>query len=350
MHRLSSSPLSSHRRWRFSAEDKKERERKTVKDTELKKESTGGPAKDLAGSIERKKTESGKAAPALQYDQFRLGVEMQVATKRREQIDDLKKIIELNGGHDEGDARAALPPGRALLGRVEVLLLRGQPQRRRLINAMNAGTRRRRRRPRRRRKSCSRKSKEYGKLAIEQYTEIVQKYKDFERTDEVLYFLGQNLMEHGRRPKSARRVQAADREVPEVQVPARRVPGVRRVLLQQLEGQARHAREGARVLQEGRRVPREPGLRLRALQAGLVLLQPGRLPEGDGHVQGGRPLRRASPARAPSEKDGGKSGKSSAGEGSAQRLRARLRPRDGTPRTREPTSASSPRSPTTASR
>src|SRR5438093_1265109 len=77
-----------------AADDKKE-DRKAVKDTELKKESSSGPAKGLAGDIERKKTETGKAAPALQYDQFRLGVESQVASKRTEQITDLKKIIGL---------------------------------------------------------------------------------------------------------------------------------------------------------------------------------------------------------------------------------------------------------------
>ncbi len=40
-------------------------------------------------------------------------------------------------------------------------------------------------------------SKDYAKKAIEQYSRIVQEFKDFERTDEVLYFLGLNLMDMG---------------------------------------------------------------------------------------------------------------------------------------------------------
>ena len=38
-------------------------------------------------------------------------------------------------------------------------------------------------------------AKAYAQKAIANYSTIVQEYKDFERTDEVLYFLGLNLME-----------------------------------------------------------------------------------------------------------------------------------------------------------
>ncbi len=44
--------------------------------------------------------------------------------------------------------------------------------------------------------------KEQAKLATEAYATIVQQYKDFERTDEVLYFLGKNLMDMGDEKKS----------------------------------------------------------------------------------------------------------------------------------------------------
>ncbi|MFT3708164.1 MAG: tetratricopeptide repeat protein [Archangium sp.] len=40
-------------------------------------------------------------------------------------------------------------------------------------------------------------SKAYAQKAVEAYSRIVQEFKDFERTDEVLYFLGLNLMEMG---------------------------------------------------------------------------------------------------------------------------------------------------------
>src|SRR5579862_4530134 len=69
---------------------------KADKDAELSKKSTSAaPDKSLAGDITRKKTNSGQAAPALQYDQFRLDVEQQVASKRGDLIKDLLKIISL---------------------------------------------------------------------------------------------------------------------------------------------------------------------------------------------------------------------------------------------------------------
>src|SRR6185436_10937524 len=87
----------------LAADEKKDdrKSSKEAKDTELKKSSSAGPAANLAGNIERKKTESGKAAPAMNYDQFRVGVENQVAGKRRDQIEQLKEIIKLNNGKDK---------------------------------------------------------------------------------------------------------------------------------------------------------------------------------------------------------------------------------------------------------
>src|SRR5262245_27913209 len=77
-------------------------ERKAVKEAELgKKESAGGPDTSLAGDITRKKEAGGEAAPTLQYDQFRLGVETQVASKRRQQIEDLEKLLKLTPDTDE---------------------------------------------------------------------------------------------------------------------------------------------------------------------------------------------------------------------------------------------------------
>jgi hypothetical protein len=76
-------------------------DRKTAKEVELKKKSESiGPDKSLAGDITRKK-EKRDDAPALKYDQFRLGVELQVAAKRREQIIDLQKIIDFTNDKKE---------------------------------------------------------------------------------------------------------------------------------------------------------------------------------------------------------------------------------------------------------
>ncbi|MBL8949616.1 MAG: tetratricopeptide repeat protein [Myxococcaceae bacterium] len=184
----------------FAAEDKKE-DRKTAKDTDLKKESAGGPAKDLAGSLERKKTETGKAAPALQYDQFRLGVELQVASKRRDQIANLEQIINLTKDKKE------MPTLLFRLGELyweesQYFFFEANRKDDEYIKAMNAGDEAGKDRAKAEKEELLAKQKEMAKIATEKYAEIVQKYKDFDRTDEVLFFLGKNLMDMGDEKKS----------------------------------------------------------------------------------------------------------------------------------------------------
>ncbi|MBK7858585.1 MAG: tetratricopeptide repeat protein [Archangiaceae bacterium] len=186
----------------LAAEDKKEAERKAVKDTELKKESTGGPAKDLAGSIERKKTESGKAAPALSYDQFRLGIETQVAGKRREQIRDLEKIIELAGKDKQEMPKLLFRLGELYWEESQYYFFEANRKDDEYIKAMNAGDEAGKERAKSEKEELLSKQKENARIATEKYAEIVQKYKDFDRTDEVLYFLGKNLMDMGDEKKS----------------------------------------------------------------------------------------------------------------------------------------------------
>ena len=68
-------------------------DRRTAKEQELKKASSVAPDKSLAGDVTRKKEEI-ENAPALRYDQFRLGVEVQVASKRKQLIENLQQIIQ----------------------------------------------------------------------------------------------------------------------------------------------------------------------------------------------------------------------------------------------------------------
>src|SRR5208283_5277582 len=65
----------------------------------LGKKSTTDVDTSLAGDISRQKQET--AGAPMQYDEFRLGIELQVADKRREQIESLKKIIELSPDQKE---------------------------------------------------------------------------------------------------------------------------------------------------------------------------------------------------------------------------------------------------------
>ncbi len=176
-------------------------EKKTPRDAKLvKKSSTAIVDKSLAGDISRKK-EKQDNAPALQYDQFRLGVEGQVASKRREQIESLKKIISLSADPREQPA-LLFRLGELYMEESKYYFFDANRKDDDLIVAMNAGDAAGQTRAKAAKAELLQRSKQYGKLAQDQYTKIVKDYPDFERSDEVLFFLGTSLMEDGQDRKA----------------------------------------------------------------------------------------------------------------------------------------------------
>lgn len=171
-------------------------ERKAGKDTELKKKSANlAPDKSLAGDVTRKK-EKREEAPALKYDQFRLGVELQVAAKRREQIADLTKIIELSTDAKE-KPNLLFRLGELYWEESKYYFFEANRKDDDKIRAMNAEDKAGIAKAEAEKAALVSKSKGFAHKAIEQYSRIVQQYKDYPRTDEVLYFLGLNLMDMG---------------------------------------------------------------------------------------------------------------------------------------------------------
>lgn len=177
-------------------------QKKEAKDADLgKKETSIAPDKSLAGDITRKKEDTGAAAPALQYDQFRLGVELQVQSKRREQIESLKKIIGL--GPDKKEAPSLLfRLGELYFEESKYWFFEANRKDDEYIQAMNRQDKAGMEAAKAEKQTLLAKSKEFANQAVEQYSTIVQQYKDFERTDEVLFFLGSNLMEQGEDKKA----------------------------------------------------------------------------------------------------------------------------------------------------
>lgn len=168
---------------------------------DLGKKKDTGLDESLKADLTRKKTEAREARPALQFDQFRRTVELQVAEKRREQIATLKQIVDLGP-----DAREA--PG--LLFRLaelyweeakffffqahakddEIIAAQGDPGR---IEAL-----------RREQKDLNGKSDYFRQQAIERYREIVKTYPKYERLDEVLFSLASNLWEQDDRRQAVK--------------------------------------------------------------------------------------------------------------------------------------------------
>ena len=174
-----------------TAQDRKAQPR----DAALGKKDTATLDKSLAGDITRKKDESAGNAPAIQYDQFRLGVELQVASKRREQIESLKKIISLSPDPKEAPA-LLFRLGELYWEESKFFSFEANRKDDELLGAMNRGDKAAQEQAKSDKAELTGKSKAYGKLATEEYKKIVQNYREFERTDEVLFFLGQFLMEN----------------------------------------------------------------------------------------------------------------------------------------------------------
>ncbi|MCY1002430.1 tetratricopeptide repeat protein [Myxococcus sp. MISCRS1] len=175
-------------------------EKKAPRDADLGRKSATAVDKSLAGDITREKKKE-EVAPALQYDQFRLGVEFQVASKRREQIASLKKIISLSPDPKEVPS-LLFRLGEFYWEESKFYFFEANRKDDDLLKAMNANDAAGQQRAKAEKAELVARQKEYGKLAVEQYTKIVQEHPKFERTDEVLFFLGQYLMEEGQDRKA----------------------------------------------------------------------------------------------------------------------------------------------------
>lgn len=168
--------------------------KKEAVEAELKKKETSiAPDKSLAGDITRKKKKE-EDAPTLSYDAFRLDVELQVASKRREQIGDLSKIIELSPDKKEKPG-LLFRLGELYWEESKYFFFEANRKDDDKIRAMNAKDEAGIARAESEKAELVAKSKEFADLAVAKYYEIVQEFKDYERTDEVLYFLGLNLMD-----------------------------------------------------------------------------------------------------------------------------------------------------------
>jgi len=168
--------------------------KKEMKEVELKKKELSlVPDKSLAGDITRKK-EKRDDAPTLKYDEFRTGVELQVAAKRREQIIDLQKIIELSRDKQEKPS-LLFRLGELHWEESKFFSFEANKKDDDKIRAMNEKNADGIARAEKEKAELEEQAKAYAQKAIGNYSTIVQEYKDFERTDEVLYFLGLNLME-----------------------------------------------------------------------------------------------------------------------------------------------------------
>lgn len=175
------------------------KERKAAKDEDIggsKKKTEIAPDKSLAGDVTRKKTDK-TVVPALQYDQFRLGVEGQVSEKRKSQIDDLERLLQLTTNDPVETPKLLFRVGELYWEESKAFFFQANRKDDDFIRAQAAKDQAGMDKAKAEKDAILEQSKAQAKKAVDRYAEIVQKWKDFPRTDEVLYFLGQNLMESG---------------------------------------------------------------------------------------------------------------------------------------------------------
>src|SRR5262244_806660 len=146
----------------------------------------------LAGDITRKKEDTGGAA--LEYDQFQLGVERQINDKRHAQIDSLQRIIELSGDSKETpDLLFRL--GELYFEESRDYFFQANRKDDDLIRGLATKDVALQEKSKKEKAALMVQRDANAKLAVNQYTQIVQKYRDYPRTDEVLFFLAHNLMD-----------------------------------------------------------------------------------------------------------------------------------------------------------
>ncbi|MBM4380616.1 MAG: tetratricopeptide repeat protein, partial [Deltaproteobacteria bacterium] len=170
--------------------------RKPLKDADLgKKEASAAPDTSLAGDIRRRKDETGPAAPTLKYDEFRLGVQLQVASKRREQLEQLRQII------DTADEAERAPLyfrfGELFYEEAKFWFYEANRKDDDYLNAMNAQDQAGMDRARAGKEQHLEQYKKFLGRSTKAYRTVVEQYKKFDRMDEVLYYLGTTLLEAG---------------------------------------------------------------------------------------------------------------------------------------------------------
>lgn len=166
----------------------------------LKKSTSAAPDIALAGDVTRKQAEQAPTAPIFQYDQFRLDVELQVASKRREQIADLNQIIQL--GVDEKEMPNLLfRLGGLYWEEARYHFIEASRKDDEMVAAIDRQDKGAQARIAAEKKVLLGKQVEYGQLANRQYADVVQRYKNYARNDEVLFFLGHNSFNLGETSK-----------------------------------------------------------------------------------------------------------------------------------------------------
>ncbi len=171
------------------------------READLGKKRSAAPDASLAGTLESKAKRPEEKGPALDFETFRYHIEVQVSSRRREEIEDLQKLIRLGG------TPAEMPGWLFRLGelyweearydffeanrRDDELIRLGQSASAADVARIRAA-----------KKELEERSRAHQARAIDQYKEILRRFPKYQRLDEVLFFLGENLWKQGKQEEA----------------------------------------------------------------------------------------------------------------------------------------------------
>ncbi len=168
----------------------------------------------LKADLSRPKKKEEARRPALRFEQFRRRIELQVAEKRREQIRTLSQIIEL-GPSDEEAPGLLFRAAELYWEEAQYYFFLANEKDDDIIAAKERGDQRAVARLESEKQQLLEESERWRSRAIDSYRQIVKRYSDFERLDEVLYSLGSNLWEQGKIKQALKVYKVLIRRYPE---------------------------------------------------------------------------------------------------------------------------------------
>jgi TolA-binding protein len=176
-----------------------------IQKKDLKKEASMDPKQDLANPNESKaatefkdnRTETAKAAaPTLKVEDLRGKLELQVSAKRAEQINYLKQILQI------GTEESEKPNLYFRLGE-----LYWEESQWYFFKSEESSTKEEK-------QAAQNEQRRYQEDTLSLYQRVVNDYPRFERTDEVLFFLGKGLIDLGREEEATKHLRRLIQEYP----------------------------------------------------------------------------------------------------------------------------------------
>jgi TolA-binding protein len=171
--------------------------RKAAREADLGEKRSVAPDAALGGSLETRKPVSIPGGPTLDFEVFRKKVEVEVSEKRREEIASMQKLIRIGGDSSE-------TPGwyfrlaELLWEESQFFFFEANRRDDALLALGKKPDAREVARLRDEKAGLEGQSKKLQEQAVALYRAIVKKYPKYQRMDEVLFFLGENLTKRNR--------------------------------------------------------------------------------------------------------------------------------------------------------